>query len=81
MPKWICEAFSKRSWESKDAGRALAQKLGLDWDALSPDSKAAFLRGGARYTRNAKEDERSDFAEWHRQAADLNYRHRSVLHP
>lgn len=79
IPEAACEEFSKRTRDAEGAARAEAERRGLDWDALSPQGRVDFLKGGAHASRHGKGDDLSDMAAWRAQAARLGWEHRSVL--
>ncbi len=79
IPEAACEEFSKRTRDAEGAARAEAERRGLDWEAMSPDSRVDFLKGGAHATRLGKGDDLSDMAAWRAQAARLGWEHRSVV--
>lgn len=79
IPEAACEEFSKRTRDAESAARAEAEQRGLDWDALSPQGRVDFLKGGAHASRQGKGDDLSDMAAWRAQAARLGWKHGSVL--
>jgi len=79
IPDAVVEEFSKRTRDAEGAARAEAEQRGLDWDAMSPDGRVDFLKGGAHATRQGKGDDLSDMAAWRAQAARLGWEHRSVV--
>jgi len=81
IPDEVVEEFSKRTQDAEGAARAEADRRGLDWEAMSPDSRVDFLKGGAHATRQGKGDDLSDMAAWRAQAARLGWEHRSVVTP
>ncbi len=81
IPETVVEEFSKRTRDAEGAARAEAERRGLDWEAMSPDSRVDFLKGGAHATRQGKGDDLSDMAAWRAQAARLGWEHRSVVTP
>lgn len=81
VPRWICDAFSKRTKDGKAAAKAYAERKGLDWNALTGKQRVELLKAGAQETRQGKGDDMSDYAEWQRQAKEAGYRHRSVIRP
>jgi len=81
IPEAVVEEFSKRTRDAEGAARAEAERRGLDWEAMSPNSRVDFLKGGAHATRQGKGDDLSDMAAWRAQAARLGWEHRSVVTP
>ncbi len=79
IPDEAVEEFSKRTRDAEGAARAEADRRGLDWDALSPQGRVDFLKGGAHATRRGKGDDLSDVDAWRAQAARLGWEHRSVV--
>jgi phage/plasmid primase-like uncharacterized protein len=79
IPDEVAEEFSKRTRDAEGAARAEAERRGLDWEAMSPDSRVDFLKGGAHATRQGKGDDLSDMAAWRVQAARLGWKHNSVI--
>jgi hypothetical protein len=81
IPDEVRDAFSKRTRDAEGDARAYAQKIGRDWDTLSPDEKVDLLKGGAFASRKAKADDLSDFAAWTAQAKALGWKHGSAMRP
>lgn len=81
VPRWACDLFSKRTQDGEEAARAYAKSHGADWDRLSPEAKAKFMKGGTAKARRSKQDDLADYQAWLRQAEDAGYEHRSVLRP
>jgi hypothetical protein len=81
VPERVTEHFSKRTLGGTAAARAYAAEHGLDWDTLDADRKVGLLKQGVQDPRGAKSDDLSDAAAWQRAAAEVGYRHRSVLRP
>lgn len=82
VPERVRNAFSKRTRNGTDAAREYARSAGLDWDALDPARKVGLAKQGVQGDpRQAKQDDLGDWASWRRQAAELDWRHRSVLDP
>jgi hypothetical protein len=81
VPERVTEHFSKRTLGGTAAARAYAAGQGLDWDTLDADRKVGLLKQGVQDPRGAKSDDLSDAAAWQRAAAEIGYRHRSVLRP
>jgi len=79
IPEMAVEEFSKRTRDAEGAARAEAERRGLDWEAMSPNSRVEFLKGGAHATRKGKGDDLSDLAAWRAQAARLGWDHRSIV--
>ena len=79
IPEAVVEEFSKRTRDAEGAARAEAERRGLDWDAMSPQGRVDFLKGGAHATRQGKGDDLSDMAAWRAQAAQLGWEHRSAV--
>ena len=82
IPEHVRDAFSKRTRHGTDAARAYARSAGLDWDALDDARKIGLAKQGVQGDpRQAKQDDLGDWASWRRQAAELGWRHQSVLDP
>lgn len=82
VPERVRDAFSKRTRHGTDAARAYARSAGLDWDALDDSRKIGLAKQGVQGDpRQAKQDDLGDWASWRRQAAELGWKHRSVLDP
>ncbi len=81
IPRWTCDLFSKRTGDGEEAARAYAANHGADWDNLTPEAKAKFMKGGTAKARRSKQDDLADYQAWMRQAQDAGYEHRSVLRP
>gem|GEM_PF-1173776 len=81
VPEAVTAHFSKRTLGGTEAARAYAAAQGLDWDALDADRKVGLLKQGVQNPRGAKSDDLSDAAAWARAAAEIRYRHRSILRP
>ncbi len=79
IPDEIVDLFSKRTRGGEDSAREYAKETGTDWDALTPEQKVAFLKGGAKATRVGKGDDMSDLAAWRAQAEAAGYVHQSVI--
>lgn len=81
--------FSKKTMNGEEAAREYAKAQGLDWDALSPERKTGLLKTGtqgmamsgldAATIGKLKKDDMADFADWKRQAAELNWQHDTIL--
>lgn len=82
VPEPARDAFSKRTRNGTEAARAYARGLGLDWDSLEAERKIGFAKQGVQGDpKQVKQDDQSDWASWQRQAAELGWRHESVLRP
>ncbi len=81
VPEAVTAHFSKRTLGGTEAARAYAAEQGLEWDALDADRKVGLLKQGVQNPRGAKSDDLSDAAAWARAAAEIRYRHRSILRP
>jgi hypothetical protein len=81
IPDEVRDAFSKRTRDAEGDARAYTQKIGRDWDTLSPDEKVDLLKGGAFASRKAKADDLSNFAAWSAQAKELGWRHGTAIRP
>ncbi len=79
IPDEAVEEFSKRTRDAEGAARQEAERRGLEWDAMSPQNRVEFLKGGAHATRTGKGDDLSDMAAWREQATRLGWEHRSVI--
>ena len=81
VPERVTEHFSKRTVGGAAAARVYAASQGLDWDTLDPERKIGLLKQGVQDPRGAKSDDLSDAEAWRRAAAEIGYRHRSILRP
>jgi hypothetical protein len=81
VPERVTEHFSKRTMGGTAAARAYAAEQGLDWDTLDANRKIGLLKQGVQDPRGAKSDDLSDVAAWRLAAAEIGYRHRSILRP
>jgi hypothetical protein len=81
IPRYMCDLHSKRHKDGEAAARSYAEAHGFDFDALSPDGKAALLQAGVDKVREAKDSNLGEYASWMKQAADVGYQYRSVLRP
>lgn len=82
IPEAVRAAFSKRTEGGVDAARRYAAEQGLDWDGLSPDQKIGLAKQGVQGNpRQAKQDDLSDWASWHRQADAIGWQPASVIRP
>lgn len=81
IPESVCEQFSKRTLSGTAAARAYAAGQGLDWDSLDAKRKIGLIKQGVQDPRGAKSDDLSDMASWQRTAAEIGYRHGSILRP
>jgi len=82
IPEPVRTAFSKRTMNGTDAARAYAAGLGLDWDSLDAERRIGLAKRGVQGDpRQVKQDDRSDWVAWRREAAALNWQPRSVLRP
>ncbi len=79
IPEAAVEEFSKRTRDAEGAARAEAERRGLDWDALSPQGRVDFLKGGAHATRQGKGDDLSDMTAWRAQAVRLGWEHKTIV--
>ncbi|MBS0984261.1 MobF family relaxase [Gluconobacter cerinus] len=79
IPDEIVDLFSKRTKGGEESARDYAKESGIDWDALEPEQKIAFLKGGAKATRIGKGDDMSDLGAWKAQAEKAGYAHQSVI--
>jgi hypothetical protein len=87
IPDAVRDLFSKRTAEATAAARDLAAKKGLVWDDLNGPQQVAMLKAGSGLTRNAKHNPATvgesvgDLDGWAKQAADIGYKHESLLRP
>ena len=93
VPENVCEQFSKRTVNGTDAAREYAEKLGLEWDKLSPERQVGLMKQGVQgdhnqafrmglsedTARQLKRDGMSDWESWEGQAKDIGYEHQTVL--
>ncbi|HQT76433.1 MAG TPA: MobF family relaxase [Rhodopila sp.] len=82
IPEAVRAAFSKRTEGGVEAARRYATDQGLDWDQLSPDQKIGLAKQGVQGNpRQAKQDDLSDWASWHRQADAVGWQPTSIIRP
>ncbi|WP_239015922.1 MobF family relaxase [Novacetimonas hansenii] len=81
IPESVCEQFSRRTLSGTAAARAYAAGQGLDWDTLDAKRKIGLIKQGVQDPRGAKSDDLTDMASWQHTAAEIGYKHRSVLRP
>ncbi|WP_231875800.1 MobF family relaxase, partial [Gluconobacter japonicus] len=81
IPESVCEQFSRRTLSGTAAARAYAAGQGLDWDTLDAKRKIGLIKQGVQDPRGAKSDDLTDMASWQRTAAEIGYKHRSILRP
>jgi TrwC relaxase/AAA domain len=81
IPESVTAHFSKRTLGGTEAARNYARSVGLDWDTMDAEHKIRLLKSGVQDPRAAKSDDVSDLAIWRVSAAEIGYRHRSVLRP
>jgi hypothetical protein len=81
VPESVVEHFSNRTVSGTAAARDYAAQQGLDWDSLDADRKVGLLKQAVQDPRGAKSDDLSDAQAWARAAAEVGYRHRSILRP
>ena len=74
-----CALFSKRSTDGEEFARHNAHRAGKDWDAMSAGEQRRFVKYWVRNRREGKAD--TDLETWLKQAADIGYKHQSVLRP
>jgi conjugative relaxase-like TrwC/TraI family protein len=79
IPQAVCDAFSNRHHEVTRKAKAIAAKLGLDWDDLAADRKSGLMQSAAVRDRRAKNDGLTDRQTWEATAERLGWRHGSVL--
>lgn len=79
IPEAVCEEFSRRTRDAQAAAREHAAREGQDWDAMSGAARVAFLKGGAKATRQGRGDDLADAAAWRAQAARLGWSHDSAI--
>ncbi len=79
IPEAVCDEFSKRTRDAEGAAKGEAARRGLDWDAMPPQDRIDFMKGGARASREGKADDLSDFAAWREQADQLGWAHKSAV--
>ena len=75
----VCEAFSNRHREVVRKARALAETIGLEWDALAAERKSGLLQSAAVRDRQAKNDGMTDRQGWGATAKRLGWQHATVL--
>lgn len=82
IPDRVRDAYSKRTRHGTDAARAYAKSAGLDWNTLDAARQVGLVKNGVQGDpRQVKQDDLGDWASWQRQAAELDWQHRSVLDP
>jgi hypothetical protein len=91
IPEPIITHFSKKTAKGDHAAKEYARELGLDWEALSPARRARLLKEATQgrivvtadpdVNRRLAKDDMPAFADWERQAAQLRYRHETVIVP
>lgn len=86
VPENVRDAFSKRTKDGAEAAREFAASQGKDWDSLTDKQKVGLVHASTQGRRRAKdaaggseEDRVADFGAWERQAATMQYAHKSVL--
>lgn len=79
IPEAVADEFSKRTRDADATARAEAHARGVAWDALAPDAKIDFLKGGAKASRRFKADDLADADAWAAQAEALGWTHRSAV--
>jgi hypothetical protein len=80
IPERVRTTFSKRTLSGTDAARAYAADQGLEWDRLDAEQRIGLAKRGVQGNpRQAKQDDRSDWIAWRKEAATLGWQHRSVL--
>ncbi len=81
VPERVTEHFSKRTIGGAAAARAYAASPGARLGHADPERKIGLLKQGVQDPRGAKSDDLSDAEAWRRAAAEIGYRHRSILRP
>jgi hypothetical protein len=79
IPKHVCDEFSKRTKDARQAAQDYARDLGLDWDSMPKKRQIALLHRGIEERRHGKENDGGEFAAWEKQAVARGYAHRSQL--
>jgi conjugative relaxase-like TrwC/TraI family protein len=79
IPENVCEEFSRRTRDAQAAAREHAARGGRDWDAMPEEARVAFLKGGAKASREGKGDDLADADAWRAQAAATGWSHRSAV--
>ena len=88
IPKPVEEHYSKRTREGAHHARELVAELKreggrvADWDDMSAEQQAAFLKSETlkhRSRKNKQQDPTGDRLEWQRQAGEIGYQHPGVL--
>ena len=72
-------SFSQRTRDAQSAAREHAARGGRDWDAMPEEARVAFLKGGAKASRQGKGDDLADADAWRAQAEALGWSHRSAV--
>jgi TrwC relaxase/AAA domain len=79
IPQEVCEAFSKRSRQAEQQAKAFVKRQGADWNALSADQKFKILHQANLAYRSKKYDGTNDREIWREEAAELGWKHETVL--
>ncbi|MBB2156605.1 relaxase domain-containing protein [Gluconacetobacter diazotrophicus] len=79
IPKNVCEAFSKRSRQAEQQAKAFVKRQGGDWSTLSADQKFKILHQANLAYRSKKYDGTNDREIWREEAAELGWKHETVL--
>lgn len=79
IPETVVDEFAKRTHDADASARAEAKTRGVEWDALSPDAKIDFLKGGAKESRRFKADDLANAEAWKAQAEALGWQHRTAV--
>ena len=81
VPQAAVDEFSKRTKDAEATARRHFEEAhpGQSWDALAPDAKVAFLKGGAGASRRSKVDDLEQVAAWVAQAARIGWKHATAI--
>jgi len=79
IPQYVCDAFSKRTKDARQAAREAAGSLGKEWEAMPVEARVAMLKRGAKDTRRAKADDLANFAAWKAQAEAIGWKHETAV--
>lgn len=80
IPANVRKHFSKRTEAGTTAAIIFAEKNGIKWNALDTLGRIKMIKSNVQgNVRQKKTDDPIDYCSWHRQAAALGWRPRSVL--
>ncbi|GEO43034.1 hypothetical protein SAE02_71820 [Skermanella aerolata] len=88
IPEDVRTHYSKRTANGEQSARDFARAQGLDWDSLTTERRAGLLKGAVQGFQKGVDDETqaklrkddmADFGEWKRQAAELGWKHETIV--